>query len=91
MIYCVEVSIKPGLRDARGESVRRQIEAPGIHAVQAVSTADLYFLQGNLDVDQIGALIDTLLHDPVVEQARWHRIETLERESLPPDACGRSR
>ena len=86
MIYCVEVSIKPGLRDARGESVRRQIEALGIGAVQSVSTADLYFLQGNLDGDQIGALIDTLLHDPVVEQARWHRIETLERESLPPDA-----
>ncbi len=86
MIYCVEVSTKPGLRDARGESIRRQIEALGIDAVQAVSIADLYFLQGNLDGDQVDVLIDTLLHDPVVEQARWHRIETLERESLPPDA-----
>ena len=27
MIYCVEVSTKPGLRDARGESIRRHIEA----------------------------------------------------------------
>ena len=86
MIYCVEVSTKPGLRDARGESIRRQIEALGIDAVQAVSMTDLYFLQGDLDGDQVDALIDTLLHDPVVEQARWHRIETLERESLPPDA-----
>ncbi len=86
MIYCVEVSTKPGLRDVRGESVRRQVVALGIDAVQAVSMTDLYFLQGDLDGDQVGALIDTLLHDPVVEQARWHRIETSERESLPPDA-----
>ena len=86
MIYCVEVSTKPGLRDARGESIRRHIEALGIDLVRAVSVADLYFLQGNLDGDQVDVLIDTLLHDPVVEQARWHRIETLERETLPSDA-----
>ena len=86
MIYCVEVSTKPGIRDARGESVRRQIEALGIDVVQTVSITNLYFLQGDLDGDKVDASIDTLLHDPVVEQARWHRIETLERETLPPGA-----
>ena len=83
MIVCVEVSTQPGLRDARGESVRRHIEALGIHGVQAVSTTDLYFLQGTLADSQVNALVNTLLCDPIVEQARWLRIETLERESLP--------
>ena len=81
--YCVEVSTQPGLRDARGESVRRQIQALGIDSVRDVAVTDLYFLHGLLDDSRLDRLVDTLLHDPVVEQARWHRIDAPEREHLP--------
>jgi phosphoribosylformylglycinamidine synthase II len=71
MVYRVEVRMRPGERDARGESLRRQIEALGIHGVTAVRVADLYFLAGaELIEDAAARLAATLLHDPVVEEAR---------------------
>ncbi|NOZ28389.1 MAG: phosphoribosylformylglycinamidine synthase subunit PurL [Chloroflexi bacterium] len=72
MIYCVEVSTREGIRDARGESILRQVDALGIDGVNAVRVTDLYFLQGDLDPEAVERLADTLLHDPVVEEARWH-------------------
>ncbi|MCD6291362.1 MAG: phosphoribosylformylglycinamidine synthase subunit PurS, partial [Anaerolineae bacterium] len=72
MIYRVDVSTRRGARDARGESILPQIEALGIDGVQSVSVTSLYFLQGDLDGQAVQRIVDTLLHDPVVEEAVWH-------------------
>jgi phosphoribosylformylglycinamidine synthase II len=85
MTYCVEVSIKPGFPDARGAGLLRQVEALGIDGAQSLAVADLYFLHGELTEDAVQQLVDLLLHDPVVEVARWQRLETLARPAMPPD------
>ena len=69
MIYRVEVTTRPGLRDGRGESILRQAAALGIEGLQSVVVYDLYFLEGALDEAAVCHLADTLLHDPVAEVA----------------------
>ncbi len=84
MIYRVEVSTKSGFRDARGESIRRQADALGIRGVRAVSVTDLYFLQGGeLCIEAVHRLVHTLLHDPVVEDAAFFRLDGAKAEACP--------
>ncbi|PKO20831.1 MAG: phosphoribosylformylglycinamidine synthase [Chloroflexi bacterium HGW-Chloroflexi-1] len=78
MIYRVEVSTKPGSRDARGESIQRQAAALGVQEVQAVSVADLYFLEGDPDDAAVQHLTAALLCDPVVEDAHIERLPAPE-------------
>ena len=78
MIYRVEVTTKPAFRDARGARVRQQARTLGVEGIETVAVADLYFLQGELDERQVQHLIDTLLCDPVTEEARWRSVETLD-------------
>ncbi len=85
MTYCVEVSLKPGLPDARGLGLLRQVEALGVDGVRSVAVADLYFLHGEMDEDAVQRIVDSLLHDPVVEVAQWQRLEALARPAMPPD------
>jgi phosphoribosylformylglycinamidine synthase len=74
MLYRVEVSTRPGFLDARGESLRRQAGALGLVGIAAISVSDLYFLEGDLDDAAVSRLSDTLLYDPVVEQAAIQRL-----------------
>ncbi len=69
MLYRVEVSMRPDLPDARGESLRRQAIGLGIGGIEAIRVSDLYFLEGDLDDARVARLCDALLYDPVVEQA----------------------
>ena len=80
MLYRVEVSTKPDFPDARGESLRRQAEALGIGGIEAISVGDLYFLEGDLDDAAVGRLSDTLLYDPVVEQAVIQPLDGKEQD-----------
>lgn len=75
MIYRVDVSLRPGIPDARGESVRRQAEALGVAGITASRSGDIYFLQGALDAAAVDCLVAELLHDPVVEEATWRLLE----------------
>ncbi len=84
MIYCVEVLVKPGFPDGRGAGLLRQVEALGVGGVQSLAVADLYFLHGEMTEDGVQRIVDSLLHDPVVEQGKWHRLEALERAAMPP-------
>ncbi len=81
MIYRVEVSTKTTFHDARGESIRHQVEALGIEGLETVSVTDLYFLRGELDEAAIQHLVSTLLHDPVVEQATWKPLDFSENKT----------
>jgi phosphoribosylformylglycinamidine synthase len=83
MIYRVHVAQKPGFADARSQRLRRQIEALGIEGVQAVSVGDLYFVQGDLDSRDIEHLVDSLLLDPVTQQASW---QILDGDAAAPAA-----
>jgi phosphoribosylformylglycinamidine synthase II len=82
MIYRVEVTTKPGFPDAQGASIRRQVRALGIEGIETVAVADLYFLQGDLNEERVRRLIDTLLCDPVVEQATWAPVDPAAAEAV---------
>ncbi|HRI56602.1 MAG TPA: phosphoribosylformylglycinamidine synthase subunit PurS, partial [Anaerolineae bacterium] len=90
MIYCIEVSVKPGLPDARGLALLGQVEALGVAGVQSVTVTDLYFLSGDaaagqgLDADAVQRLVDELLHDPVVERAVWRPLAASEPDAPRP-------
>ncbi len=77
MVYRVEVSIKTGFPDVRSKNTLRQVNALGIKGIQSVSVTDLYFLQGDLDEETVRHLVNTLLYDPVVEEAVWHPLDAV--------------
>ncbi len=74
MIYRVEISIRQGFPDARGEGLLSQVSALGISGVREISVTNLYFLQGDLSDDSVQHVVDTLLYDPVVEEATWRSL-----------------
>ncbi|MBN2361225.1 MAG: phosphoribosylformylglycinamidine synthase subunit PurL [Deltaproteobacteria bacterium] len=82
MVYRIVVETQPGQRDVRGEKVREQIALLGVAGCRAVAVADLYFLAGALDDDDVARLIDRLLCDPVSERARWRH---LDRDRAPAE------
>ena len=67
MISAVEVSLKPGLPDPRGEGVARGIKDLGINKDITVSTSDIYWLEGEIAHDELTRIATCLLTDPVVQ------------------------
>lgn len=67
MISAVEVSLKPGLPDPRGEDVARGIRDLGIDKDITVSTRDIYWLEGDITPDELRRVASCLLTDPVVQ------------------------
>ncbi len=64
----IEVGLKKGVRDARGERVRREIaEHLGIH-LQGVRTIDVYTVDAELTAEQIEAAANGPFSDPVIQQ-----------------------
>jgi phosphoribosylformylglycinamidine synthase II len=64
----VEVEVKPGLPDPRGEALKADIRDLGIATVQQVRVSDVYLLEGNLSQKELEKVCKLLLADPVVEQ-----------------------
>ena len=77
MLYRVTVTSAPGQPDLRGAGLRTEIASLGIGGVAEVKTADLYFLEGDLDDEAVERLAQALLADPVVQRYRWERITPL--------------
>lgn len=76
MTYRVDVALNPGQTDGRAPHLLSQIADLGITGVEGVEIQALYFLRGErLDDASVARLVVTLLLDPVIEQASWHRAE----------------
>ena len=60
----------PNVPDGRAEAVLDDIRTLGISDVESVRVIDLYFLRGNLSIQQVEHLCRELLVDPVVQGAR---------------------
>jgi phosphoribosylformylglycinamidine synthase II len=67
-LFRVEVSVKPGLPDPRGEALKADIRDLGIGTAQRVRVSDVYLLEGNLSQKELDIICRQLLADPVVEQ-----------------------
>lgn len=69
MAWRIEVGLKDGVRDARGERVRREIaEHLGIH-LEGVRTIDVYTVDADLSREQVKAAAEGPFSDPVIQHA----------------------
>ena len=75
MLYRVVVAPAPGQPDPRGAGLCAEIASLGIPGVTGVETAQLYFLEGELDDASVERLGRELLADPVVQRYRWQRLD----------------
>ena len=66
-MFRVEVSVKPGLPDPRGEALKADIRDLGIGTVQQVRVSDVYLLEGELSQKELELICRQLLADPIVE------------------------
>jgi phosphoribosylformylglycinamidine synthase II len=68
MISAVEVSLKPGLPDPRGEGITRSIKDLGIEHDISVYTHDIYWLEGGVSPTELERIAGCLLSDPIVQE-----------------------
>jgi phosphoribosylformylglycinamidine synthase len=63
----IEVSVKAGFPDPRGNSLEMDIRDIGIMTVIRARVGDVYFLEGDLDEAEVRRIGQELLADPLVE------------------------
>ncbi len=73
MPWRIEVGLKDGVRDARGERVRREIhEHLGI-ALESVRTIDVYTVDADLSAEEVTAAANGPFSDPVIQKTAIDR------------------
>ena len=72
-MYRVEVRVKSGLRDPRGEALQADIRDLGITGAEQVRVNDVYLLEGDLHEDDVKRACQELLADPVIEEYSYSR------------------
>ena len=66
-MFRIEVSVKAGLPDPRGNGLEMDIRDIGIMNVTRARVSDVYFLEGDLDEIEVRKVGQELLADPLVE------------------------
>ncbi len=69
MPHRIEVGVKPGFRDARGESVREQVAEDLSIAVDEVRVFDVYTIDAQLSADELERVRSELFTDAVMERS----------------------
>ncbi|MGB2798878.1 MAG: phosphoribosylformylglycinamidine synthase subunit PurS, partial [Dehalococcoidia bacterium] len=67
-MFRVEVSIKAGFPEPRGEGLQKDIQDLGITTVEKAKVTDIYLLEGSLNEEEVRRICRELLVDPVVEE-----------------------
>ncbi|MEI6832288.1 MAG: phosphoribosylformylglycinamidine synthase subunit PurS, partial [Candidatus Omnitrophota bacterium] len=67
MQYKIEVVDKPGIFDAVGQGVKKDIFDLGINSVKEVKFIQVYILEGNLTENQVIKICQELLTDKVAQ------------------------
>ncbi|GAH35551.1 unnamed protein product, partial [marine sediment metagenome] len=67
-MFRVEVSVKPGFPDPRGEALQKDIHDLGIATADRVRVSDVYLLEGALSHKEAELICQELLADPIVEE-----------------------
>jgi len=68
MIWKIEIKDKPGIFDATGAGVKKDISDLGIKGVKDVSFEQVYILETDLAQSQIKRICEELLVDPVTQE-----------------------
>jgi len=67
-LFRIEVSVREGFPDPRGEALQKDILDLGITTVKRVRVSNIYLLEGKLDEVEVRRICQELLADPVVEE-----------------------
>jgi phosphoribosylformylglycinamidine synthase II len=81
-VRVTEVAYNPGVMDPAEYSINKGIRDLGIEGVESVRTAKRYFLQGNVDDNDIATIADKLLVNPVIQHI------VTDHERILPTASG---
>lgn len=68
MAYRIEVGLKPGIRDARGEKIKRRIISDLHIPVLAVDTVDVYTVDAALSRPEIEFIAQGPFIDPIIQE-----------------------
>lgn len=69
MAWRIEVGLKEGIRDARGERIRREIEEHLGIELESIRTLDVYTVDAELSLEQINAAANGPFCDPIIQEA----------------------
>ncbi|MFH1752757.1 MAG: phosphoribosylformylglycinamidine synthase subunit PurS, partial [Candidatus Omnitrophota bacterium] len=67
MIWRIEICNKPGIFDAAGEGIKRDIEDLGYKNVKKIKTIQVYLLEGDIDKNSADRVARELLTDKVTQ------------------------
>jgi len=70
-LFRIEVSVRAGFPDPRGDSLETDIRDIGITTVIQAGVSDVYLLEGELNGSEVERIGRELLADPVVEDFSW--------------------
>jgi len=70
MMYRVEVQEKPGVFDAVGQGVKKDISDLGAYAVSGVRFVQVYLIEGGISEKDVRRISEDLLIDPVTQSYR---------------------
>ncbi|MBN2427025.1 MAG: phosphoribosylformylglycinamidine synthase [Deltaproteobacteria bacterium] len=73
MAWRIEIGLKKGSRDARGDRVRRELEQHFGLCLEDVRTLDVYTVDANLTDDELAAAAQGPFCDPVIQEASINR------------------
>jgi len=82
MIWRIEICNKPGIFDAAGEGIRRDIEDLGLKSVRKVKTVWVYLLEGDIDRNSAERITSELLTDKVTQDYRINEPVLPEDEKI---------
>ena len=68
MAYRVEIGLKPGIRDARGEKIKRRVIDDLNISVGSVRTIDVYTVDADLTGEEIERIATGPLLDPIIQE-----------------------
>ncbi len=77
MIWRIEIKDKPGIFDAAGDSVLKDILDCGIHSVKEVQVVQVYLVDGEVQEDAARTIASELLVDSVVQDYSIFNEKTL--------------
>ena len=67
MIYRIEIAGKPGIRDARGEGIKKDAADLGFANIKNINTLQVYLLDGKIDESQADWIARELLTDKITQ------------------------
>ena len=85
MNWRIEITHKPNIGDNVGKVLQQDIMDLGITGVDEVRTAQIYYLEGDVDSDTVYQIASKLLADPITQDFECNDIKTVNPNSSEND------